>query len=73
METTKGILTPRDIDGEGRYYFVRKAMDAGDVVRLKNGVYATQEGLANTMVDVERTQKQIESWQPLQNSHYKEE
>lgn len=36
--TTKGILTPRDIDEEGRYYFVRKAMDAGDVVRLKNGV-----------------------------------
>ena len=29
-------------------------MDAGNVVRLKNGVYATQEGLANTMVDVER-------------------
>ena len=41
MEQTKGILTPRDID-------------AGNVVRLKNGVYATQEGLANTMVDVER-------------------
>ena len=54
MEQTKGILTPRDIDEVGRYYFVRKAMDAGNVVRLKNGVYATQEGLANTMVDVER-------------------
>lgn len=52
--TTKGILTPRDIDEEGRYYFVRKAMEAGDVVRLKNGVYATEDGLANTMVDVER-------------------
>ena len=52
--TTKGILTPRDIDEEGRYYFVRKAMDAGDVVRLKNGVYATEDGLADTMVDVER-------------------
>ena len=55
MDTfTKGILTPHDIDKDGRYYFVRKAIDAGDVVRLKNGVYATQEGLANTMVDVER-------------------
>ena len=53
MESTKGILTPRDIDEEGRYYFVRKAMDVGSVVRLKNGVYATQEGLANTMVDIE--------------------
>ena len=52
--TTKGILTPRDIDEEGRYYFVRKAIDAGDVVRLKNGVYATEDGLADTMVDVER-------------------
>lgn len=51
--STKGILTPHDIDEEGRYYFVRKAMDAGDVIRLKNGVYATREGLANTMVDVE--------------------
>ena len=44
--TTKEILTPRDIDEEGRYYFVRKAIDAGDVVRLKNGVYATEDGLA---------------------------
>ena len=55
MDTsTKGILTPKEIDEEGRYYFVRKAMDAGNVVRLKNGVYATEDGLANTMVDVER-------------------
>ena len=55
MDTsTKGILTPKEIDAEGRYYFVRKAMDAGNVVRLKNGVYATEDGLANTMVDVER-------------------
>ena len=52
--TTKGILTPRDIDEEGRYYFVRKAIDAGEVVRLKNGLYATEDGLADTMVDVER-------------------
>lgn len=36
--TTKGILTPHDIDEEGRYYFVRKAIDAGDVVRFRNKV-----------------------------------
>ena len=55
MDTPKnGILTLKDIDEDGRYYFVRKAMDAGNVVRLKNGVYATEDGLANTMVDVER-------------------
>ncbi len=55
MDTSKnGILTLKDIDEDGRYYFVRKAMDAGGIVRLKNGVYATEDGLANTMVDVER-------------------
>ena len=55
MDTsTKGILKPKDIDEQGRYYFVRKAMDAGDVVRLKNGLYATEDTLADTMVDVER-------------------
>ena len=44
MDTsTKGILKPKDIDEQGRYYFVRKAMDAGDVVRLKNGLYATKD------------------------------
>lgn len=54
MDTsTKGILKPKDIDEQGRYYFVRKAMDAGDVVRLKNGLYATEDTLADTMVDVE--------------------
>ena len=37
MDTsTKGILTPHDIDEEGWYYFVRKAMDAGDA---RTGTY----------------------------------
>ena len=32
--TTKGILTPRDIDEEGRYYFVRKAKGQGGQVSV---------------------------------------
>ena len=50
----KGNTAPKDIDDEGRYYFVRKAMDAGNVMRLRNGLYATVDGLADTIVDVER-------------------
>ena len=49
--TTKGILTPRDIDEKGRYYFVRKAIDAGDVVRLKNGVYDLELTLRDKNTD----------------------
>ena len=52
--TEKGVLTLREIDSEGRYYYVRKAIEEGKVVRLKNGVYATEEGLADTMLDIEK-------------------
>ena len=36
------------------YYGIRKAIENGSVVRLKNGVYASVEALAGTMIDIER-------------------
>lgn len=50
----KGILKASDIDKEERYYFIKRAIDAGEVVRLKGGVFATNTGLADKMVDVEK-------------------
>lgn len=54
VPNTNGILTSKDIDEQGRYYYIKKAMKKGQLVRLKNGVYATDETLADTMIDIEQ-------------------
>ena len=36
------------------YRKLRKQTETGDVVKLRNGLYATEEALANTVVDVEK-------------------
>lgn len=36
------------------YYAINKALESGEEVRLKNGVYALDTALADTMIDVER-------------------
>ncbi len=49
-----GMVTKRELkDGTG-YYAINKAIESGEVVRLKNGVYALDSALADTMIDVER-------------------
>lgn len=40
-------------DGRTTYYKLLESVRNGDMVRIKRGVYATTEQLANTMVDVE--------------------
>ena len=39
-------------DGRTAYYKLLDSVRDGDMVRIKRGVYATTEQLANTMVDV---------------------
>ena len=35
------------------YYGIRKAIESGEVVRIKNGVYMLADELADTMIDIE--------------------
>mgnify|MGYP006916131093 FL=1 len=50
----EGILKTQEIREAQSYYGIRKAVEDGSVVRLKNGVYASVEALADTMIDIEQ-------------------
>lgn len=50
----KGVMNTQEIRESQSYYGIRKAVKEGSVVRLKNGVYASAEVLADTMIDIER-------------------
>jgi predicted transcriptional regulator of viral defense system len=49
-----GVVRTHEIRESQSYYGIRKAVEKGSVVRLKNGVYASAEALADTMIDIER-------------------
>ena len=49
-----GMAGKRDLQEGIGYYAINKALESGEVVRLKNGVYALDAALADTMIDVER-------------------
>lgn len=53
-QTVKGVVNTHEIREFQSYYGIRKAVEEGSVVRLKNGVYASAEALADTMIDIER-------------------
>lgn len=50
----KGVMNTQEIRESQSYYGIRKAVEDGSVVRLKNGVYASADALADTMIDMER-------------------
>ena len=50
----KGVMKTQEIMESQSYYGIRKAVEDGSVVRLKNGVYASADALADTMIDMER-------------------
>ena len=49
-----GVMKTHEIRERQSYYDIRKALEDGSVVRLKNGVYASVEALADSMIDIER-------------------
>lgn len=53
-KTFDGVVSTREIKESQNYYGIRKAVENGSIVRLKNGVYATIDALANTMIDIEK-------------------
>lgn len=54
VQTVNGVMKTQEIRESKSYYGIRKAVEEGSVVRLKNGVYASAEALADTMIDIER-------------------
>lgn len=50
----KGVMNTQEIRESQSYYGIRKAVEDGSVVRLKNGVYASADALADTMIDIDR-------------------
>lgn len=53
-QIVNGVMNTQEIRESQSYYGIRKAVEEGSVVRLKNGVYASAEALADTMIDIER-------------------
>ncbi|MBO4608091.1 MAG: type IV toxin-antitoxin system AbiEi family antitoxin domain-containing protein [Prevotella sp.] len=49
-----GILSVSELGGEAEYKQLLRAAKRGDVVRVRQGVYAEPSSLLNTMIDVER-------------------
>ena len=52
--TVSGVMNTQEIMEVQSYYGIKKAVEDGSVVRLKRGVYAATEALADTMIDIER-------------------
>lgn len=49
-----GYITTDELSDRMKYEKIRHASRMGDIIRLKNGVYADIGALANNMIDVER-------------------
>ena len=54
LEAAGGTAVKRELHEGNDYYAINKALESGKVVRLKNGVYALDAALADTMINVER-------------------
>ena len=53
-QIVNGVMRTHEIRESQSFYGIRKAVDEGSVVRLKNGVYASVDSLADTMIDIEK-------------------
>ena len=49
-----GFITTGEVKSRGEYEQLRRAIEDGTLVRLRNGVYVEISALANNMIDVER-------------------
>lgn len=54
VESSGGIITVGDLSGRAEYRRVLRAAGRGDLVRVRQGVYASPASMLSTMVDVER-------------------
>ena len=49
-----GFITTKELSGRMEYERLRRALQAGTLIRIRKGIYAEEEALANSMIDVER-------------------
>ena len=49
-----GFITTGEVKSRGEYEQLRRAIDDGTLMRIRNGVYVEMSALANNMIDVER-------------------
>ena len=49
-----GFITTGEVKSRGEYEQLRRAIEDGTLLRLRNGVYVEISALANNMIDVER-------------------
>ena len=47
-------ITTKELPGRMEYERLRRALQAGTLIRIRKGIYAKEEALANSMIDVER-------------------
>lgn len=49
-----GFITTGEVKSRGEYEQLRRAIEDGTLMRIRNGVYVEMSALANNMIDVER-------------------
>ena len=47
-----GFITTGEVKSRGEYEQLRRAIEDGTLMRLRNGVYVEMSALANNMIDV---------------------
>ena len=54
VEAMGGTMSVNDVSGTSEYMRLNRAVQRGDLMRIRQGVYATPDALLDTMIDVER-------------------
>lgn len=54
VEAMGGTMSVNDVGGASEYMQLNRAVQRGDLMRIRHGVYATPDALLDTMIDVER-------------------
>jgi len=54
VEALGGTISTTDIPHMAEYKRLLRAKERGDLIKLRQGIYAVPEALLNTMIDVER-------------------
>lgn len=53
IDARGGYTTVSELSNDSEYMRVRRAVERGEMIKIKHGVYANADALASTMIDVE--------------------
>ncbi len=54
VEALGGIISTADMESEAEYKRIHRAVQRGELIRIRSGVYASPDTLLDTMLDIER-------------------